>query len=306
MSVAADRPEEFEAELFLGPRRLRPILPLMRRLPAGAAAELLGGLAVVDGVARGRFARGRRWAVAQGVGNWRAWRLAFDLLANHGRFVADEALVGLESGADLAGGVDVSGSEHLAAVSGGALLVGFHLGPPKTWLRLRALGYPVRFAGRLEGVSDDPRWQAALETGTVIRMPEGDVQERLRGLMRIRQLLRAGSLVYVTADGPFGREAFSIDLPGAPLVVRQGWMALRRAAAVPTLPVLSCRTADRRYAIHIHPPLPEPAVDAGRDAELCREALSPLIAEYVRRYPDQCRWMAMPRWRTRASGDRPT
>jgi lauroyl/myristoyl acyltransferase len=301
MSTEGELRTRLDADLFAGPRRLRHVMPLLRRLPAPVAAELLAGLAIVDGIVRGRFGRGRRWAAAQGMSVLGSWRLAFDLLANHGRFVAEEALVGLESSDELAAGVELRGAEHLAALGGGALLVGFHLGPPKTWLRLRALGYPVRFAGRLEGAADDPRWQAAIANGAVIRLSAGDAQARLHGLMRIRQLLRGGALVYVTADGPFGREAFSIDLPGEPLVVRQGWLALRRAAHVPTLPVFGFRTATGRRIIVIHPPLPPVDDDATRDAARCRDVLSPLVTDYVRRHPEQCRWVAMPRWVRRAS-----
>ena len=304
MSADRNLRERLDADLFLGPPRLRPILPLLRRLPAGLSAELLGALAIVDGIGRGRFSRGRRWAAAQGLGAWRSWRLAVGLLANHGRFVAEEALVGVESSEDLARDVDVHGADHLSAIDGGALLVGFHLGPPKTWLRLRALGYPVRFAGRLASTSDDPRWRDALASGAVIRLPEGAAQERLAGLMRIRQLLRSGALVYVTADGPFGREAFAIDLPGEPLVVRQGWLALRHAARVPTLPVFSHRAPAGHRVITIHPPLPPIVDDAARDAEQCREVLGPLVADYIRRHPEQCRWVAMPRWSRRGAEER--
>jgi hypothetical protein len=108
---------------------------------------------------------------------------------------------------------------------------------------------------------------------------------------------RAGALVYVMADGPFGREAFRIDLQGGPLVVRVGWLALRRATGVPTLPVLTHREGNQRVIV-IHPPLPDPDGDAVRDAAACRAALTPLVDAYVRRFPTQCRWVAIPRWPT--------
>ncbi|MGE3354934.1 MAG: hypothetical protein AB7O84_24615 [Planctomycetota bacterium] len=298
MSTAAPAglDERLDADLFQGPPRLRPVISLLRRLPAPISAEALAAVAIVDGAARGRFTRARRWAAAQGATGFAGVRLALALLANHGRFVAEEALVGVESSADLAHGVVLQGEERLSGLTGGALLLGFHLGPPKTWLRLRALGYPVRFAGRLQSVAGDPRWDAAIASGAVIRLPEGDAGARLQGLMRMRQFLVGGSLIYVTADGPFGREAFSIDLPGGPLVVRQGWLALRRAAGVPTLPVLTWRTGATRV-IAVQPPLPDVDPDPARDAERCRAALAPLVSGYVRQHPEQCRWVAMPRWR---------
>lgn len=284
-----------DAELFQGPRRLRRVIPWLRKLPPGASAGFLAVLAVADGVARGRFRRAAAWAAAQGATGLAPWRIALGLLANHGRFVAEEALVGVDSSDDLARDVVVLGGERLAATPSGALLLGFHLGPPKTWLHLRAAGLPVRFAGRLEAAADDPRWDAAIASGAVIRLPDGDPQARLLGLMRMRQLLHEGALVYVTADGPFGREAFTIDLPGGPLVVRHGWLALRCAAGVPTFPVLTYRDGGRRVIV-IHPPLPAAEADPGRDADVCRGVLTPLIADYVRRFPTQCRWVAMPRW----------
>jgi hypothetical protein len=51
-------------------------------------------------------------------------------------------------------------------------------------------------------------------------MAEGGALARLGGLYQIRDLRRNGPLVYLTAESPFGREAFRLDLPGAPMVVR--------------------------------------------------------------------------------------
>lgn len=288
--------EHIDADLFQGPPRLRRLIPLLRRLPASLSSGALATFAIVDGTARGRFTRARTWAAAQGITGVAGTRLALALLANHGRFVAEEALVGVDSSADLARGVAVRGAHHLEQLSSGAILLGFHLGPPKTWLRLRSLGYPVRFAGRLQSVADDPRWNAAIASGALIRLPDGDPQSRLKGLMQMRQLLRDGAIVYVTADGPFGREAFAIHLRGGPLAVRQGWLALRRAAGVPTLPVFTWIDAGTRV-IEIHPPLPGVDPDAARDAAHCRQVLTPIVEDYVRRHPEQCRWVAMPRWR---------
>lgn len=301
--VRASLTTGIDAALFQGPRRLRRLVPWLRRLPRGTSTALLAGLAIVDGVARGRFRRAAAWAAAQGATGAARYRMALALLANHGRFVAEEALIGIESSDELARDIVVEGAERLSGLPHGALLLGFHLGPPKTWLCLRAAGLPVRFAGRLESVAGDPRWDEALASGAVIRLPEGDAQARLRGLMRMRQLLQAGALVYVTADGPFGREAFNIDLPGGPLAVRHGWLALRRAAGVPTFPVLTYRQGGSRVIV-IHPALPDADTDLARDADSCRAALTPLIADYVRRFPTQCRWVAMPRWSRSASGAR--
>jgi lauroyl/myristoyl acyltransferase len=68
-------------------------------------------------------------------------------------------------------------------------------------------------------------------------------------------------------------------------------------SGIPTLPVLTYREGRQRVIV-IHPPLPDPVGDAVRDAAACRGALAPLIEAYVRRFPTQCRWVAIPRWPT--------
>src|SRR5262249_15621064 len=159
--------------------------------------------------------------------------------------------------------------------SSGAILLGFHLGPPKTWLALRSLGYPVRVAARLEGRTGDARWAAAFAAEEAMTVGAAAAGDRANRLLRIRNLLRKGPLLHRSADGPLGRDAFHIDLPGGSLVVRGGWLALRRALDVTTIPVLTHREARRRVIV-VHPPLPPYQGDARRDAEACREALTPL------------------------------
>jgi lauroyl/myristoyl acyltransferase len=292
--IAAADFGSIDADMFHGPARLRALVWLLRRCPRPLAEGLLATLAVVNGLARSaRFRQASAWAAKRGATGWERRRLALAVLANHGRFVADEMRLG--DAGTRRDDIVVIGEEHLRAVSRGAILLGFHLGPPKTWLSLRALGYPLRFAGRLEVAVRDSRWQAALDAGEVIRLPAGAPEDRMRSLLQIRNFLRDGALIYVTADGPFGREAFRIDLPGGPLIVRAGWLALRRATGVPTLPVLTYREGHRRVIV-IHPPLAAPESDPVHDAARCREALAPLIEDYVRRFPSQCRWLAMPRW----------
>jgi lauroyl/myristoyl acyltransferase len=283
-------------DMFVGPKRLHRLMPLLRRLPPALTTEILASAAIGQGLVKiERCRRALAWATAHGARGTAKWRLAVALLANHGRFVAQEAMVGISDLHDLRCGVVVEGAEHLRAADAGAILLGFHLGPPRTSFVLRALGYPVHFAGRLEAARDDARWDAALEAGDVIRLPGGTPRDRVQGLYRIRNLLHEGKLVYLTADGPFGREAFRIDVPGGSIVVRVGWLALRRQTRMPTLPVLTYRDHDRRVIV-IHAPLPDPDEDARRDTAACQAALGPLVDAYVRRFPSQCRYVALPRW----------
>jgi lauroyl/myristoyl acyltransferase len=52
----------------------------------------------------------------------------------------------------------------------------------------------------------------------------------------------------------------------------------------------------RGRVIVVHPPLPRADADPARDGAVARAALAPLIEQYVRRFPTQCRYLAMPRW----------
>lgn len=293
-TAAVSAPGTIVPGMFAGPGRLTPWLPMLRRLPAPVARQLLVALAVGDGLARtGRLRRALSWSKAQQADS--KWSLALRLLANHGRFVADEAMIGIPDIEALRRDVIVHGAEHLDGLTSGGLLLGFHLGPPRTAYMLRALGYPVRLTGRLEAAREDERWDEALKAGEAVRLPTGVPRGRAEGLHRIRTLLRQGCLVYLAGDGPFGREAFRIDLRGGSLVVRLGWLAMRRLARVPTLPVFTFRERGRRVIV-VHPSLPEPDADLDRDTARCQAALTPLVEAYVRRYPDQCRYLAFPAW----------
>lgn len=291
-------PDGIVPAMFHTSRRLRALEGLLRRLPRPLAEQFLAGAAMADAVMRpARFRQVRAWAAAQPLANRPPWRLAFAILANHGRFCGEEALVGVPDQDALRRHTVLSGAEHLRAARDGAILLGFHLGPPRAWVRLRALGHPVRMAGRFETSVHDPRWSPAFDARDAVRLPGGEPRERLPGLYQIRQVLRDGALVLLTADGPFGREAFRLDLPGRPLIVRRGWLALRRLVGVPTLPMLAHRDGPR-YVITVHPPLPPSVGDLERDAVRCRSALAPLVETFVRQFPEQCRYLAFPPWGT--------
>jgi lauroyl/myristoyl acyltransferase len=288
-------------EMFSGPARLRPLVPLLRRSPFALSSSLLSALTVGDGLVRGRLGLVSQWAAAQGRTGLDRWRLAFSLLATHGRFIADEMMLGIGDVGELRRYVVVHGAEHMERAQTGALLLGFHLGPPQTSHTLRTMGYRVVAVSRGEMSRHDARWAAPLDAGIVVRMSDGTPAERTQGLNRLRHLLRDGALVYLTADGPFGREAFQIDVPGRALVVRAGWLTLRRLTGVPVLPVFAWYEG-RRRVIAVHRPLPAPVQDAVSDAESCRDVLTPLVREYVAKYPEQCRYLAFPPW---ASTDAP-
>jgi hypothetical protein len=298
----ASAPAGVEPDMFHTSRRLRGLVRLLRRLPRGLSGELLAAAAVVDGLARpGRFRRACAWAAAQPGADRSPWRLALALLANHGRFCADEAFLGVSSLEAAAHDVVLEGAHHLDGASAGAILLGFHLGPPRVWVHLRTLGYPVRIGGGLITSIWDPRWRDMVEAGEVVHLPDGAAAARLRGLYQIRDLLRSGGLVYLTADGPFGRDTFRLDLPGGPMIVRAGWLAFRRLTQAPTFPVLSHREGARQVVV-IHPALPPPVSDRAEDVAQCRPLLQSLVESFVRRFPEQCRYLALPPWPTSGPG----
>lgn len=303
--AAAPLHADVPVDMFHSSPRLRHLVRLLRPLPRGLGEEILAGVAVIDGLVRHRrFRQAHRWAGAQPGARDPAWRLALALLANHGRFCAEEALLGVPTTMAPSPDVALEGGDRLPGpgFETGAILLGFHLGPPRIWFHLRTLGYAVRLAGALVTSSHDPRWRDAIDRGDVLHLPDGAPTARLPGLYQIRDVVRGGGHVYLAADGPFGREAFRIDLPGGPLVVRLGWLALRRLTRAPTFPLLVHREGRRRVIV-VHPPLPAPVADLETDAAQCRAALAPLIEGYVRRYPTQCRYLAFPPWLTNPPRD---
>lgn len=284
-----------DLSVFEGSPRFGRARVWLRRLPHAFSVPLLEAVAVADGVRRGRYGQARAWARALGRAGAASHRLAFHLLRMHGRFAAEEALIGVRPDGDPGGATDLRGGEHLAVVTGGALLVGFHLGPPRAWLALRRHGWHVRMAARFSARPDDPRWEALVRAGELVPLTDSSDAARLQALYRIRALLGQGAPVFMTADGPFGRVLCRIPLAGAPLTVRAGWFAVRRQLRVPTLPVLTYAEG-RNRVVEVHPPLPAPVDDETRDIEACHAALAPLLGAYVRAHPEQCRYLAFPPW----------
>lgn len=270
---------------------IRALMPVLMRLPASVASTLLAGLAVADGaVRRHRWGRAVQWAQSRGDGALGARVRAARLLANHGRFIALEAMLGTRTLEALRASTEVVGAERL---SGGGIALGWHLGPPRTWLTLRAHGVPVVATTRRT-----PRDGSALASwtaeGSVVYVPLGDAEGRVNGLYRLRKVLATGGLVYMQADGPSGTELVRLDVPGRP-IVRNGWFRLRRALSCPVYPVLAERRGNRTRIV-VHAALPSPLVDEGADREACGAVLSALVGQYVDVHPDQCRYLAFPDW----------
>ena len=101
-----------------------------------------------------------------------------------------------------------------------------------------------------------------------------------------------GGNVFITADG--GRvttTAFEVPVPGATVGVRGGWLFLREITGAPVLPVLS-HMEGRTHVVTVHPALPPRCADPVRDLENCRERITALLSDHIRRFPEQCYGLA--------------
>ena len=112
-------------------------------------------------------------------------------------------------------------------------------------------------------------------------------------LRRACRVLLAGESLFLAADGGRGREAFRVPLPGGPVVVRAGWLALREQTQAPVLPVLSHREGPAQI-VTVHPPLPA-------DLASCEKIVGRLLDDYTRRFPEQCYSLAFRRPKRRHS-----
>jgi lauroyl/myristoyl acyltransferase len=152
---------------------------------------------------------------------------------------------------------------------------------------------PEVWPPELRSVCEDPR-----ETGSRAK----DKPSLLRALYHARRLLGSGESVFITADGTGGATVIEMPLLGESDGVRQGWLFLREITSAPVLPVLS-HMEGRVQVVTVHPPLPPRSADPVRDIEICRERLSALLADHVRRFPEQCYRLAFPRQSDRDDAD---
>jgi lauroyl/myristoyl acyltransferase len=269
-------------------------------LPWPWGEHIMATLGVAHGLAQPARRRGAlRWAGAQGGALRHRIGLALALLEHYGRVVADGALVGMGEPEALRRHVRVEGEAHLTDGAGraGTILLGFHLGLPSGWLALRLRGHGLTFVGALELDGRARRrtsrqWRSLLAPEHALSVSGGEPHRRLSGLYDAWKRLRAGGTVYITADGELGREAFRVPLPGGPALIREGWLALRRATGARTLPVLA-RREGRMRVLTIYPALPAPARDPVVDRAACARALAPILEDYVRRFPAQCWSLAL-------------
>ena len=262
---------------------------LLRRMPWPLGQELLAGVSLAEGCVRPFVAaRVLRWA--RGLPGRGRWLSAARMLANHGRFAAKEILLMAGERDAVLARLRFEGLEHLdrALASGGVLLFGFHLGPPAGPLALRASGYrPLVWTGSSVDPQRAATWAAHLEPGEEPFIKPPAAGTAVASLSRVARLLRDGHMVYLAVDGK-GSSAFEVATPARVVPVRTGCLALRRHARPTSLPLMTRREADR-VVVTVHEPLPPVDPDPQRDRERCRDALAPLLHDYARRFPEQCR-----------------
>jgi hypothetical protein len=274
------------------------LLIVLDALPWPWGEDILAGLLATVGLARSsRRREAAAWAGAQNVA--RPWRLAAALGAFRGRWIARGQLLGLRGPEELRQNLRVEGAEHLTAVPGAAILLGFHLGPPDGDLTFRVLGYSVTFLGWSDRAARTAWWSNAWRPFVEPRPLSFAAGHRERWsavLYTGRRTLLDGGKVYIMADG-WGREAFRLPLSVGEWPVGSGWLTLHRLTGAPVLPVVS-HLEGRRHVITVSPPLPAVGSDQASGLEACRDSLTRLVEEYARRFPEQCPYLIrqMQRW----------
>ena len=261
--------------------------------------DILAGLFTVVGLVRPSRRRAAvTWAGA--LATARPWCLAAKLCAFRGRWVARTRLLGIRRPDELRQNLIVEGAEHLTAVSGAAIILGFHLGPPSPSgdLIFRILGYPVTFVGWSDRNAAIGWWSDAWRPfveASPLSFAAGNRKRWPAVLYTARQTLLDGGKIYIMADGD-GTEAFRLPLSAGEWPIRAGWLTLHQLTGAPVLPVLH-HLAGRRHVMTIHPPLPALPSDRSMGFEVWRDNLTRLLEDYVRRFPEQCPHLALAqRW----------
>jgi lauroyl/myristoyl acyltransferase len=271
------------------------LLRVLAGLPPRLVVEALGVAGLLQACVEPTYVRRVvRWIRRVAPEGRSRARIALALLRNRGRFLAIAAWPSLMDPDAFERRTVVKGLEHLEAARrrGGAILLGFHLGPGIAGQVLARAGHPsvtVAAGWRFRRwPSRRPSWGPGIgRRSALIPLDGHDALARAVVLQRVRRLLLAGAVLRITADGAFGDVAFPIMLEGEQFTVRKGWWALRRQTGASVLPVLTSVVGDR-VVVTVHPPLPAPDPDPETDLVACQGALEALLGAYVRRFPDQC------------------
>lgn len=256
-------------------------------LPWPWGEDILARLFMAVGAVRAsRRRRATAWARAHP--GYRPWRLAAALSAFRGRWVARSWLLGLRCPDDLRRHLVVRGEEHLTAMPGAAILLGFHLGPPNADLALRILGHRLTWLGgqRISRGWWREAWRPFLDSSQHLAPSWGEERFWSGLVYRARRILLDGGNVFLMADGA-GRGMFRVSLPARAALIKPGWLVLHRHTGARVLPVLT-HLEGRTQVITIHPPLPMSGSDPAGEGGAWRDTLTSLLKSYVRQFPEQC------------------
>ena len=272
-------------------RHLWAVMIALDRLPWPLGEDILASLFAAAELVRGRHRRlALAWASQQPGGG--GVRLARAICAFRGRWVARAALLGVRSPEALTRRAVIRGEEHLTAAPQGTILLGFHLGPPNVDVTLRILGHKLAWVGtsRNSWVWTSEAWRPLSDPRQNLA-PPADERFWPGYLYRARRMLLDGGALFILADSRVGRATFAMPLPGGPMIVRSGWLTLCRLTGARVIPVMT-HLEGRTQVITIHPALPTPPPGGADPLAMWREIITVLVSDYVRRFPEQCPYLA--------------
>lgn len=209
------------------------------------------------------------------------------LFLYQGRFRARHALIGLTSPAALAAVVRIDGREHLP--DRGAVLLGFHVGPPVVGEALCVSGVPVlSVAGRRHSRQwSRQAWAPVRHLSEAFSLTE-DPSVLGGALYRMRRRLTEGEHVYVMGDGLKGRVAFTLQVhDGRVLKMKSGWLLLARHTGAPVVPVTTHYEGPTQV-VTFHPPLPPIDMNRIEDLAQYQTLLQGILERFAAAHPEQC------------------
>lgn len=183
----------------------------------------------------------------------------------------------------------------------GAVIVTGHFG---NWEFLAyahgLLGHPVTIVHK----AMRNRWVDA----AVMQVRKGagtrSIAKRAAAREALRTLRNHGLLVIPTDQNQRGHEGVFVDLYGVPACTNPGAARLARHTGAAILPVFLVREGESdRHRLEILPEIePRDTGDPERDVVSTTQACSDVVADMIRRYPEQWIWFHK-RWRTRRKGE---
>jgi len=183
--------------------------------------------------------------------------------------------------------------ESLLEEGGGAVCVTAHFG---NWELVA--GAVARLRGGCHVIARDANDPA---TARLINQARSSQGVRVLAREQIREMLRAlksGQPLGILPDQHAQSGGIWLDFLGRPASTFTGPATLARRTGVRIVPVFGRRLPDDRIEVYLRPPMAVPNTD-DRDADVRTgtQMVNDVLAEEIRRYPEQWLWMHN-RWRT--------